>query len=120
MLAQSTTLLLALGAVASAQTMKGFPSSITCLKDDGTNGTVSQAQIESAIVGPQGDLIEQSAANAASGHCVTLSIPLYNIVAGDIASVSYAYDNATDTYNFCLAQGATDPKLGYPTRCTEN
>lgn len=80
MLAQSTTLVLALGAAASAQTLKGFPSSITCLKDDGTNGNVSQAQIESAVVGPQGDITEQSASNTASGHCTSLTgIPLYYV-----------------------------------------
>lgn len=80
MLARTTTLLLALGAVASAQTLKGFPSSITCLKDDGTNGDVSQAEIESSVVGPQGDITEESAANTASGHCTSLSgIPLYYV-----------------------------------------
>lgn len=80
MLSRTTTLLLALGAVASAQTLKGFPSSITCLKNDGTNGDVSQAEIESSVVGPQGDITEESAANTASGHCTSLSgIPLYYV-----------------------------------------
>lgn len=80
MLSQTTTLLLALGAVASAQTLKGFPSSITCLKNDGTNGDVSQAEIESSVIGPQGDITEESAANTASGHCTSLSgIPLYYV-----------------------------------------
>ncbi|POS74036.1 hypothetical protein DHEL01_v207563 [Diaporthe helianthi] len=121
MFARSTTLLLALGAVASAQTLKGFPTSITCLKNDRTDGDVSQDQIESAVVGPQGDITESSASNAASGHCTSLrGIPLYNTVAGDIASVSFAYDQSTDTYTFCLAQGAVDPEIGYPSLCTEN
>ncbi|KKY32961.1 hypothetical protein UCDDA912_g07081 [Diaporthe ampelina] len=121
MLAQSTTILLALGAVASAQTLTGFPSSITCLKNDGTNGDVSRAEIESAVVGPQGDVTEESAANTASGHCTSLSgIPLYYTGVGDIAGVSYAYDKATDTYTFCLAQGAVDPEIGYRSLCTEN
>lgn len=82
MVAQSTALILALGAVASAQTFNGVPSSITCLKDDLTNSDVTRAQIESAIVGPQGDMIEESASNRASGYCSSSAftgIPLYSV-----------------------------------------
>ncbi|TDZ71699.1 hypothetical protein CTRI78_v001994 [Colletotrichum trifolii] len=119
MLARSV-LVLAISAVASAVTLQGFPSSVSCLQDSGKTAELTKAEMQAAIVGPKGLKEDDSAANVASGKCSTLSgIPLFTVGAGK-GSVGFAYDKAKDTYHFCFVQGAVDPKIGYPTTCTEN
>ncbi|KAF9880290.1 hypothetical protein CkaCkLH20_02244 [Colletotrichum karsti] len=114
-----TFILLTLGALASAQTLEGFPESISCKQSSGGNASVSKAEMKSAIVGPKGNLEDNSAANVASGKCSSLSgIPLYTVGAASKANVGFAYDKAKDTYHFCFAQGAVDDATGYPSQCT--
>ncbi|KAL0933623.1 uncharacterized protein CTRU02_210422 [Colletotrichum truncatum] len=115
-----TVLFLALGAFASAQTLEGFPNSISCQQDAGGEATVSKAELKEAIVGPKGTMSDPSAANVASGKCSTLSgIPLYTVGAAGKANVGFAFDKAKNTYHYCFAQGAVDKKIGYPSQCTE-
>ncbi|KAK2763516.1 hypothetical protein CKAH01_15980 [Colletotrichum kahawae] len=114
-----TIVILALGALASAQTLTGFPDSISCKQTSGGNASVSKAEMKAAIVGPKGFKEDDSAANVASGKCATLSgIPLFTVGAANKANVGFAYDKAKDTYHFCFAQGAVDDATGYPSQCT--
>ncbi|GKT43359.1 uncharacterized protein ColSpa_03540 [Colletotrichum spaethianum] len=112
-------LFLALGAVASAQTFEGFPNSLTCNTGSGS-ATITKTEAQDAIVGPKGTKEDDSAANTASGKCVTLSgIPLFSTGVSGKGTVGFAFDKGTNTYHFCFAQGAVDSS-GYPSSCTEN
>lgn len=142
-----TVLILALGAVASAQKFEDFPTSLTCKTGAGGKGTATISKIEAqdAVKGPNGTKQDDSAANVASGKCVNLSgVPFYGVsnsmgylplvylwnfrvlirvfpqggVSGK-GSIYFAYDKAKDTYYFCSAQGAVD-ESGWPSACTEN
>ncbi|KZL80453.1 hypothetical protein CI238_03432 [Colletotrichum incanum] len=117
-----TFLLLALGAVVSAQTFEGFPNSLTCKTGSDASGsaTITKIEIQDAIVGPKGNKEDDSAANVASGKCATLSgIPLFTGGVPGTGTLGFAYDKGKDTYHFCFAQGAVD-ETGWPSQCTEN
>lgn len=79
----NTVLLLALGALTSAQQFKDFPSVLTCQTGDGTTTVdipqeVSQKAVVRGSGGPAGTLMEESAANASSGKCTRLAgIPYF-------------------------------------------
>lgn len=76
----SSVVVLLFGALASAQTLQGFPSSVSCKQDGGGSAEVTKAEMQAAIVGPKGFLEDNSAANVASGKCSTLSgVPLYTV-----------------------------------------
>ncbi|KAK2003947.1 hypothetical protein LX36DRAFT_666009 [Colletotrichum falcatum] len=110
-------LLMTLGAFASAQSFVGFPNSLTCKTDDGS-ATIQKAQIQSGIVGPKGIKLDDSAANVASGKCSTLSkVPLFSQPVAE-ADVAFAFNQSSNTYFFCDAQGAIEN--GFPSICTEN
>ncbi|KAJ0159350.1 hypothetical protein CTA2_9881 [Colletotrichum tanaceti] len=123
MLARSV-LLLALGAVASAQEYVGFPNSVTCKTGRGTVPTGSadftRIQLQDTMVGPKGTMQDKSAANAASGKCTSLSgIPYYTVdpPGADGAWFSYAFDESKNTYYFCRAFGTIEN--GFSSQCTE-
>ncbi|KAK6206715.1 hypothetical protein QIS74_13203 [Colletotrichum tabaci] len=106
-------LLLALGAAASAQQFEGFPNGLTCKTGSGGTGstTITKIELQDAIIGPQGDKNDNSAANVASGKCTSLSgIPFFltGVTGKDSVTVGFAYDKGKDTYHYCLAQGAVD------------
>ncbi|WYZ34146.1 hypothetical protein EsH8_I_000422 [Colletotrichum jinshuiense] len=113
----SAVVVLALGALASAQTYEGFPTSLSCKLTSGGTAEISKIEAQDTIVGPKGSKIDDSAANVASGFCVSLSgIPLYAAYVPDKGTVYFAFDKAKDTYYFCSAQGAVD-QTGYPSAC---
>ncbi|KAF6834729.1 hypothetical protein CMUS01_06046 [Colletotrichum musicola] len=116
----SSVIVLFFGALASAQILQGFPSSISCKQDAGGSAEVTKAEMQAAIVGPKGNLEDNSAANVASGKCSRLSgVPLYTVGAAGKANIGFAYDKAKDTYHYCFAQGAVDKTIGYPSQCEE-
>ncbi|GJC91587.1 hypothetical protein ColKHC_00413 [Colletotrichum higginsianum] len=117
-------LLLALGAAASAQQFEGFPNGLTCKTGSGGTGstTITKIELQDAIVGPQGDKYDNSAANVASGKCTSLSgihFFLTGVTGKNSVTVGFAYDKGKDTYHYCLAQGAVD-ETGWRSVCTEN
>ncbi|KAK1720135.1 hypothetical protein CaCOL14_002156 [Colletotrichum acutatum] len=115
-------LILALGAVASAQQFVDFPTSLTCKTGAGgkETATISKIEAQDAVKGPNGTKQDDSAANVASGKCVNLSgVPFYGGGVSGKGSIYFAYDKAKDTYYFCSAQGAVD-ESGWPSSCTEN
>ncbi|OLN81177.1 hypothetical protein CCHL11_10355 [Colletotrichum chlorophyti] len=111
---------LMLGVFTSAETtLQGFPNTITCKLGTGGTADISKAEIQKSIVGPKGTLVDNSAANVASGKCVTLSgVPLFSADVPQKGTISFAFDKAKDTYHFCSAQGAVD-ESGFPSACTE-
>ncbi|OHF01189.1 hypothetical protein CORC01_03504 [Colletotrichum orchidophilum] len=118
-----TVLILALGAFASAQKFIDFPNSLKCQTDGAGKefANITKIDAQDAVKGPNGNVINNSAADAASGKCVKLSgVPFYAGSVPGKGSIYFAYDKAQDTYYFCSAQGAVDNKSGYPASCTEN
>ncbi|RYP07546.1 hypothetical protein DL764_002423 [Monosporascus ibericus] len=112
-----------LGGVAGvhAATYNGFPNALTCSLDDTTTATRTAAEVQRMVTGPAGTLIDPSASNVASGKCTSLRIPYYNVSDGAFGLVAFAYDEASDTYYYCLGQGAiTSDSGGYPSLCTES
>lgn len=72
---------LALGTIVSAAAkFEDFPTSVTCEAEGDSTINVVKVDLQSAIVGPKGTKVDDSAANVASGKCVHLSgIPLYAV-----------------------------------------
>ncbi|KAI6541569.1 hypothetical protein MCOR16_000527 [Pyricularia oryzae] len=93
-------IVLGLAAVASAQTFSGFSDSgIVC---QGGN-TATKAEVDSAIVGPKGTITQAKASDLGYGRCQNLNVPMYSQPVGDKFIINYAFDKASNTYNFCSA-----------------
>ncbi|OLN85853.1 hypothetical protein CCHL11_09932 [Colletotrichum chlorophyti] len=116
-----TVLLAMLSALALAQKFEGFPTTLTCQQSDGDNDNITDAELQTVVIGPKGNLYDKSAANIGAGKCSSLSgIPLYTTrIEGTSSLIWFAYDKVQDTYHFCFGTGALHPKIGYPTRCEE-
>lgn len=110
----SAVVVLALGALASAQTYEGFPTSLSCKLTSGGTAEISKIEAQDTIVGPKGSKIDDSAANVASGFCVSLSgIPLY-AVSWDPCR---RFRQVRKTWGFCMLTASCLPgRPMFPTR----
>ncbi|KAF6824138.1 hypothetical protein CMUS01_10378 [Colletotrichum musicola] len=116
MLARSVLLAAIVGLVSAAEKLEGFPASVSCKLGTGGTAAISKAEMQKAIVGPKGTLVDNSASNVASGACVSLKgIPLFAADVTGKGSVQFAFDKAKDTYHFCSATGAIEN--GFPSVC---
>ncbi|TLS28936.1 hypothetical protein PpBr36_02059 [Pyricularia pennisetigena] len=98
-------IVLCLAAAASAQTFSGFGAGgIVC---QGGN-SATNAEVQSAIVGPKGSVKQDKASNLSYGRCKTLDVPMYSQQVGDKFIINYAFDQASNTYNFCSASISGD------------
>ncbi|KAK7710566.1 hypothetical protein SLS57_008333 [Botryosphaeria dothidea] len=128
---KTTSIALIFAAAAAAQQAdikyEQFPATgIACPNSDASGNLISNtADLKAAALAARNKTpIESSAANISSGKCSGLrGVPYYSTEAyqtnGELAgSLSFAYDEASQTIYYCLAQGLYSTNgSGYPDSC---
>ncbi|KAF6816770.1 hypothetical protein CPLU01_13752 [Colletotrichum plurivorum] len=120
-----SVLLLALGALASAQSFVGFPKTLICELRSG-EGIITTDDMRAAVASARRTLSTPNAADENTRYCHTLQgIPLYAVSLSPITlagkgTFRFAEDTKTNTVTFCDSTGdITDFSIGYPARCQE-